>query len=308
MAIRKTAQKKTPQETKVVEEEKIENVEDEEKTASSQSLEEESASDSVSESATETDSEESASESDSKSEEQESSEESESKSVEAETTEQTEVAPEETKDERTVFIKGIKYETTGEDLQELFGKFGTIKEIRIPKSRDTDKGKGFAYIEFENKESCKEALSLSGTECDGRRLVVDFAKPPVKSDEYNARERQPRQQNNEDGVTVFLGNVPFEFDKDEFFDYLCTFASVRDLRVPTDRETGRPKGFAFASFENFSEANKLINSDLRFHDRQIRAQISEQKRIQNRREGSNNYGKSNWSSENTHNKKHVRFE
>ncbi|KAI5185808.1 hypothetical protein NEHOM01_1085 [Nematocida homosporus] len=285
----------------------------EEQTASDESGESEE-SESISGSATESESES----------EQSSSSLSQSKSTEKNQSKSSEIKEdEESSEDKTIFIKGISYSATEEQLQELFSKSGKIVEIRIPRARETGKGKGFAYIEFETKEACKNSLALSGTECDGRRLVVDMAKSGPRGGNtggvVEGGEREYQSRHNNDAITVFLGNVPFEFDKDEFMEFLKGYANVKDLRVPTDRDTGRPKGFAFASFDSHAEADKLISTELIFQDRTIRAQISEQRRSNNngpRRDGgfarggrdNGNFNKRSWSSENTDNKKHVKFE
>ncbi|OAG29985.1 hypothetical protein NEDG_01532 [Nematocida displodere] len=324
MAIRKTANKKTEQ----------------------KNIKEETASESESESEIESGPEADASEETNASEEVSGSDsgtsasEAESASSSASASEEKEASEkeEETKDDRTIFIKGISYNASEEDLQDIFGKYGAIKEIRIPKSHE-GKGKGFAYIEFKNKESCEKSFEVTGTECDGRKLVVDFAKSGPRKEggaDSNNNESAPRYNNSDNGITVFLGNVPFDFEQEDLLSYLKQFAAVKDLRVPMDRDTRKPKGFAFASCDTQAEADKLISSELIFQDRTIRAQISEQKRPGNnggaprrdfggrggdfggrggdfggrggRGDRDGGYAKKSWSSENSSNKKHVKFE
>lgn len=289
-------------------------------------------------SGTESESEKTASEEEGSSGSEEESEESISNSGEnstekaagAKKEEKEDLNEEEAKEERTIFIKGISYQADEKDLTEMFKGYGEIQEVRIPKARD-GRGKGFAYIEFCDKDSCTKSLEISGKECDGRRLVVDYAKSgkrvsdaPLNKDERSNAPRTNDYNRRAGDVTVFLGNIPFEFDKDEFMNYIKSFADVKDLRVPTDRDTGRPKGFAFAALSTQSEAEKLLSAQLVFQDRNIRAQISEQNRDRdsntfnrrdgnrggynnNRRDEGSNF-KRNWSSENTSNKKHVKFE
>ena len=53
-----------------------------------------------------------------------------------------------------------------------FEKFGDIKNVRIIEDRETEKSKGFGYVEFENIESVEKALELNGQDLDGRSLRV----------------------------------------------------------------------------------------------------------------------------------------
>lgn len=304
MAARKTAQKKQEQKNK-----KEETASESESGIESGETEEET----ISEGKDESGSEDSASQS-----EEDSAESTTANEQEEEAVAKGDGTPEE---ERTIFIKGLQYTVTEESLSEFFARCGEIKEVRIPQSKEAaGRGKGFAYIEFALKQSCEAALELSNTEFEGRQIFIDMANSNQKKDggaqdrETGRRQESYSAGNDKDEeITVFLGNVPFEFDRDDLLGYLKKFANVKDLRVPTERETGRPKGFAFASFDSHQEAEKLIASDLVFQDRNLRAQRSEKRAGGSgpRRDGgrgNQGFGKRAWSSENSSNKKHVKFE
>ncbi|EIJ88151.1 nucleolin [Nematocida parisii] len=316
MAVRKTQNKK--EETNIKKEEtlveKVEKPVDSEEQTASETISNDSVEE-ASESPTETGSEE----------EEGSSSASESASEES-AKEEKKAEPEESKDERTIFIKGLNFSATEEDLRELFGKFGDIVEVRIPRSRDGPGGKGFGYVEFETKEACEKSRELNGTDFNGRSIVVDLARSGQR---VGAGADGQKVYNKTDDSTVFLGNIPFDVDHEDFLSHLKTYAEVSQVRIPEDRETGRPKGFAFASCESVEEAQKLINSNIVYMDRNIRAQISERKNSPaprggnsfGRRDNNNSYGrrdnsdrssgfgnKRTWSSENTSNKRHVKFE
>jgi RNA recognition motif-containing protein len=57
---------------------------------------------------------------------------------------------------------------------------------------------------------------------------------------------------------VFVGNLSFEVTRDELIEAFSAAGKVRDAKVPTDRETGRPRGFAFVEFEDDDSAQKSI--------------------------------------------------
>lgn len=75
-----------------------------------------------------------------------------------------------------IYVGNLSYDTTGEDLSELFGKFGQIAEVKLITDRDTGRSKGFAFITFAQDEPLEDALALNGTEYQGRRLKVNTAK------------------------------------------------------------------------------------------------------------------------------------
>jgi RNA recognition motif-containing protein len=58
---------------------------------------------------------------------------------------------------------------------------------------------------------------------------------------------------------VFVGNLSFDVTRDELIEAFSAAGKVVDAKVPTDRETGRPRGFAFVEFEDDDAAAKSIS-------------------------------------------------
>jgi RNA recognition motif-containing protein len=57
---------------------------------------------------------------------------------------------------------------------------------------------------------------------------------------------------------VFVGNLSFDVTREELIEAFSAAGKVVDAKVPTDRETGRPRGFAFVEFEDDEAAAKSI--------------------------------------------------
>jgi cold-inducible RNA-binding protein len=60
------------------------------------------------------------------------------------------------------------------------------------------------------------------------------------------------------GSKVFVGNLDFNTSRDEVQSLFAQVGSIRDVFLPTDRESGRPRGFAFVEFESEEDAQKAI--------------------------------------------------
>ena len=56
-----------------------------------------------------------------------------------------------------------------------------------------------------------------------------------------------------------MGNLSFDVTRDELIEAFSAAGKVVDAKVPTDRETGRPRGFAFVEFEDDDAAQKSIS-------------------------------------------------
>jgi cold-inducible RNA-binding protein len=57
---------------------------------------------------------------------------------------------------------------------------------------------------------------------------------------------------------VFVGNLSFDVTREELIEAFSAAGKVVDAKLPTDRETGRPRGFAFVEFESDESAEKSI--------------------------------------------------
>ena len=85
-----------------------------------------------------------------------------------------------------IYVGNLSYRTNDKDLEELFAKFGAVKSAKVIMDRETNKSKGFGFIEMETAEAGAKAIeALNGKESEGRTLRVNEAQP---------REERPRRQ------------------------------------------------------------------------------------------------------------------
>lgn len=75
-----------------------------------------------------------------------------------------------------LYVGNLPYSTTEQDLNEAFSQFGIVNDIKVITDRDTGRSKGFAFVTFDNTDEADKALSLNGTDFNGRTLKVNVAK------------------------------------------------------------------------------------------------------------------------------------
>ncbi|SEI30957.1 YALIA101S01e11562g1_1 [Yarrowia lipolytica] len=89
-----------------------------------------------------------------------------------------------------ILIKNLPFEATKKDVQKLFGAFGSLKTVRVPKKFNSE-SRGFAFAEYVSAKEAEHAMSaLQGTHLLGRRLVLQYA----QADASNAEEEIERMQ------------------------------------------------------------------------------------------------------------------
>ena len=77
-----------------------------------------------------------------------------------------------------LYVGNLSFDTSTQDLEEMFGEHGTVESTNIIEDRDTGRSRGFGFVEMSSKEEGQNAISdLNGKEVDGRELKVNEAKP-----------------------------------------------------------------------------------------------------------------------------------
>ena len=78
-----------------------------------------------------------------------------------------------------VFVGGLSFATSSEQLRTLFAETGTVDSAVVVTDRDTGRSRGFGFVEMATPEDADQAISrLNGTNLDGRTILVEKAKSP----------------------------------------------------------------------------------------------------------------------------------
>ncbi len=97
-----------------------------------------------------------------------------------------------------LYVGNLSFETTENDLQDLFEKHGAVNEVHLMMDRMTGKPRGFAFVTMNDETQAKAAMSaLNSHEFNGRALNVNEARP---------REERPRAGGGGGGNRSFAGN------------------------------------------------------------------------------------------------------
>jgi cold-inducible RNA-binding protein len=77
-----------------------------------------------------------------------------------------------------MYVGNLSFETTENDLQDLFEQHGTVNEVNLMVDRFTSKSRGFAFVTMNDGAQANTALTaLNGRELNGRTLTVNEARP-----------------------------------------------------------------------------------------------------------------------------------
>ena len=79
---------------------------------------------------------------------------------------------------KKLYVGNLAFQTTNQDLQQLFAQAGTVESASVIEDRDTGQSKGFAFVEMSTDEEAAAAIEqFNGKEVAGRALKVNEARP-----------------------------------------------------------------------------------------------------------------------------------
>ena len=126
-----------------------------------------------------------------------------------------------------IYVGNLPYGIDRDELRATFAAFGEVSSARIVTDRETNKSKGFGFVEMPNDAEARNAIAeLNGKDIGGRKAVVNEARP---------REERPRGGFGGNRVAATAGNRD------------------RVVRGRESRETGFPPFFSTSEIAQFLE-------------------------------------------------------
>lgn len=174
-------------------------------------------------------------------------------------------APSYVSDERQtdkIFIGNLPFTVTELDVRNIIGDHigdGVVREIKIVSGMKTKRPLGFLFADFYDVEAAVKAVHLfDGYNLDGRILnsnlkYVDDSSLIKTAIKGNEKIKTATLNSMKLTNTIYLNNLDYSLGEEEIYnmcDDLVGFGLVHEVRIPLDKETGSPKGFAYIEFKH----------------------------------------------------------
>merc|ERR1712039_722815 len=78
---------------------------------------------------------------------------------------------------KSIIVKNLSFDTVEDTLQDVFQDCGAIESVRILTDRDSGRSRGIGFVDFENSEGARRAMSKFDVVVDGRAIFVDWSTP-----------------------------------------------------------------------------------------------------------------------------------
>ncbi|MGE4554953.1 MAG: RNA recognition motif domain-containing protein [Candidatus Paceibacterota bacterium] len=84
--------------------------------------------------------------------------------------------------ETRLYVGSLSYDTTEDTLKDVFSQAGTVVSTTIITDKYSGRSKGFGFVDMSSEEEAEKAIEmLNGQEIDGRKIIVDKARPVRKT-------------------------------------------------------------------------------------------------------------------------------
>ncbi|KAF9733200.1 RNA recognition domain-containing protein [Paraphaeosphaeria minitans] len=145
-----------------------------------------------------------------------------------------------------MFIGGLNWETTEQSLKEYFTQFGEVSECTVMRDSATGRSRGFGFLTFKDPK-CVNTVMVKEHYLDGKIIDPKRAIP---------REEQERTSK------IFVGGVSQEATEEDFKNFFKQFGRVVDATLMMDKDTGRPRGFGFVTFDGDAAVDACLQGPL----------------------------------------------
>ncbi|KAL4800070.1 hypothetical protein BDV19DRAFT_354359 [Aspergillus venezuelensis] len=150
------------------------------------------------------------------------------------------------KEDGKMFIGGLNWETTDQSLKDYFSQFGEVQECTVMRDSATGRSRGFGFLTFRDPKTVNTVM-VKEHYLDGK--IID-PKRAIPRDEQEKTSK------------IFVGGVSQEATEQDFKQFFMQFGRVIDATLMIDKDTGRPRGFGFVTFDSEAAVEAALSRPL----------------------------------------------
>lgn len=161
-----------------------------------------------------------------------------------------------------------------ESLKDYFSQFGEVHECTVMRDGATGRSRGFGFLTFKDARTVNIVMvkehyldgkivrhishNLPPCRLCSSQNTCSHINPFAKIDPKRAIPRDEQERTSK----IFVGGVSQDATEQEFKEYFMQYGRVVDATLMIDKDTGRPRGFGFVTFDNESAVDNCLQGDL----------------------------------------------
>ncbi|XP_057332586.1 heterogeneous nuclear ribonucleoprotein 27C isoform X2 [Microplitis mediator] len=159
------------------------------------------------------------------------------------------VKPEMDDDEKgKLFVGGLSWETTQENLQRYFSRYGEVIDCVVMKNSESGRSRGFGFVTFSDPANVALVLQNGPHQLDGRTIDPKPCNPRTL--------QKPKRSGG--FPKVFLGGLPSNVTETDLRQFFSRFGKVMEVVIMYDQEKKKSRGFGFLSFEDEEGVDRCV--------------------------------------------------
>lgn len=161
-------------------------------------------------------------------------------------------------------LSNLPWSITNESLAAYVAEIGvTPSNVRLILDRETGRSKGFGFADLESNADAQKVIeAFNEQDLEGRpcRAEIATGSVPQRSNPNSGKSYNNDKPKGEPSSTLFVGNLSFNSNEDSLYSAFGDHGKVIGVRIPTDKESGRMKGFAYVEFSSVEDAQNALKS------------------------------------------------
>lgn len=158
-------------------------------------------------------------------------------------------------DARKIFVGGLSWESTSDDLRSHFSKYGPIVEATIKTDTTTGRSRGFGFVLFADESSVDLSINdkdhvLNGKKIDPKRAVPGGVLEGVKK--------------------IFVGGLDPSLTEEDIIQHFSQYGKVEQVQLPYDRTKNIRRAFGFVTFDSVDTVDRICqNPKIPYGDKMV---------------------------------------
>lgn len=150
---------------------------------------------------------------------------------------------------KKLFIGGLTSTTTDEMLKEFYSQWGEIVDVIVMKDGATKRSRGFGFVTYADPSGVDKAMANRPHEIDNKVVEPKRAIP---------RDSSGKSETNMSVRKLYVSGIREDHTDDMLRNYFSQFGSVSEVDIIVDKTTGKKRGFAFVSFDDYDPVDKCV--------------------------------------------------
>uniref|UniRef100_A0A914DRJ2 RRM domain-containing protein n=1 Tax=Acrobeloides nanus TaxID=290746 RepID=A0A914DRJ2_9BILA len=150
---------------------------------------------------------------------------------------------------RKLFIGNLSLNTTEDGLRSFYSQWGDLTDSVIMVDKLTKRSRGFGFITYEKEAQLDDAMANRPHTIDGRTVDPKRAVP---------RDQLVGAEANLSTKRLYVSGIRESHNEQNLQDYFKGFGNVEKVEIIYDKSTGKPRGFAFVTFDDYDPVDKCV--------------------------------------------------